>query len=173
MLNKCQFIGNVGRLPEVTYTQGGTAIAKFSLGCSEKWTDKTSGEKREHTEWVRFVAFGKQAETIGRYVQVGQQLYIESRTKTSKYEKNGEDRYSTEFQINDFKFLGKKQDQQQAGSATGLRQGDGALQGGFNRSSNQQANHGGGFQQPNNTGNFQQQNNQQGNFQGQQDNQSF
>ena len=150
MLNKCCFIGNVGRLPEVTYTQSGVAIAKFSVGCSEKWTDKNSGEKKEHTEWIRFVAFGKQAEAIGRYVTVGQQLYVESKTKTSKYEKNGEDRYSTEFQVTDFKFLGKKQSSQQQN--TGGFNGHGNFQGhpqqGFqqNQQTPQQQNNNSGFQ---------------------------
>lgn len=159
-LNKAMIIGNLGSDPTVTYTQSGTAVAKITVATSETWNDKNSGEKKEKTEWHRITFFGKQAETIGRYMTKGSQIYVEGKLQTSQYEKDGVTRYSTDIIANNFQFTGSKQQGQQAN----LNQQN---QGGFSQSSNGQANQSGGFQQANNTGNFQQQNNNmQGQFQG-------
>lgn len=148
-LNKVMIIGNVGRDPETTYTQGGVAVTKITIATSETWNDKTSGEKKEKTEWHRITFFGKHAETIGRYVSKGSQLYVEGKLQTSQYEKDGITRYSTDIIANVFQFLGgKKQDgQQNAGPQN--------YQGGFNNPQGTQ-NQSGGFNQ----------NQQQGSFQG-------
>lgn len=120
-LNKVMIIGNVGRDPEVTYTTSGTAVAKIAVATSETWNDKNTGEKKENTEWHRITFFGKQAETIGRYVSKGSQLYVEGKLQTSQYEKDGITRYSTDIIANVFQFLGgKKQDGQQ--NAGGFQQ---------------------------------------------------
>ncbi|HSL61955.1 MAG TPA: single-stranded DNA-binding protein, partial [Desulfotignum sp.] len=63
-LNKVMLIGNLGRDPEIRYSQQGVAVVNFSIATSEQWTDKTSGEKQEKTEWHRVVAFRKQAEIL-------------------------------------------------------------------------------------------------------------
>ena len=56
-INKAILVGNLGRDPELKYTQGGDAVATFSIATSETWTDKESGEKKERTEWHRIVAW--------------------------------------------------------------------------------------------------------------------
>lgn len=163
-LNKVMIIGNVGRDPETTYTQGGVAVTKITIATSETWNDKTSGEKKEKTEWHRITFFGKQAETIGRYVSKGSQLYVEGKIQTSQYEKDGITRYSTDIIANVFQFLGgKKQDGQQ--SQQQQPQGGG----GFQTPQQQQFQQGqqdmqypgnGGFQSQGNNQSFQNQGNQ-------------
>ena len=108
-LNRVMLIGGLGRDPEVTYTQSGKSVCKLSIATSETWTDKQSGEKRESTEWHRAVAFDKQAETLGQYLTKGSQVYIEGQLKTSKYTKDGIDRYSTDIIVKSFQFIGSKQ----------------------------------------------------------------
>lgn len=112
-VNKVILIGNVGSKPDVSYMPGSNkAVASLSLATTEKWTDKTTGEKKEETEWHRVVFFGKQAETIGRYVDKGSSLYVEGKNKTNKYtDNNGIERYSTSIQAKSFQFLGDKQRQ--------------------------------------------------------------
>ena len=114
-LNKCMIIGNLGRDPETTYTQGGTAICKIAVATSEEWKDKTSGEKKEKTEWHRITFFGKQAETIGRFMAKGSQIYVEGKLQTSKYTQDGIDKYSTDIIANNFQFIGSKSDNQSSG----------------------------------------------------------
>ncbi len=164
-LNRVMIIGNLGRNPEVTYTQSGVAVAKIAVATSETWNDKNTGEKRENTEWHRITFFGKQAETIGKYMAKGSQIYVEGRLQTSQYEKDGITLYSTDIIANNFQFIGgKKQDQQQAPPQQN--------QGGFQNTQGQQQQNQGGFQQ--NTQNTQQQAPpQQQNNGNQNDNQGF
>ncbi len=165
-LNKVMIIGNLGRDPEVTYTQSGVAVAKLNVATTENWYDKSSGEKRERTEWHRITFFGKQAETVGRYMSKGSQIYVEGKIQTTQYEKDGSTRYSTEILANTFQFLGGRNSEN-----TQPQQNNGGFQ--------QPQNNGGGFQQapPQQQGGFQQQ--QQGGFQqpqndfGQADQQGF
>ena len=69
-VNKVILIGNLGRDPEIRYTQGGEPIANFSLATNENWTDK-SGQKQERTEWHRVEVFGKTAQVVRDYCQQG------------------------------------------------------------------------------------------------------
>ena len=105
-LNKVMLIGNLGRDPEVRYTQDGAAVASFSIATSEKWNDKATGEKKERTEWHRIVAFGKLGEICGEYLSKGRQVYIEGRLQTRSWEKDGVTRYTTEIVASDVRFLG-------------------------------------------------------------------
>jgi len=105
-INKVILVGNLGRDPEITYTQSGTAVAKFSIATSEQWKDKATGEKREQTEWHRIVAFGRLAEICGEYLSKGRQVYIEGRLQTSSWEKEGVTRYSTDIIANQMQMLG-------------------------------------------------------------------
>ena len=144
-VNKCFIIGNLGRDPEVTYTQSGTAVCKITVATSEEWTDKQSGEKKEKTEWHRITFFGKQAETIGRYMTKGSQIYVEGKLQTSTYEKNGETRYSTDIIANNFQFIGSKKESQQTGGYQALQQQQNQQMNNFQNSGQQ--NQGSGFQQ--------------------------
>ena len=108
-LNKVFIIGNLGKDPEIIQTNSGQ-ITKITVATSEKWTDKQTGEKKERTEWTRIIFFGKQAETVGRYMSKGSQIYVEGKLQTSQYEKDGITRYSTDIIANNFQFIGKKSD---------------------------------------------------------------
>lgn len=107
-LNQCNFIGNLGKDPEIRYMPNGDPVANFSIGCNENWKDK-NGDKQERTEWVRVSAFGKLAEIIGEYLKKGSQVFISGRMQTRKYhDKDGNDRYTTEIVANEMKMLGGK-----------------------------------------------------------------
>lgn len=108
-VNKVILIGNLGRDPEVRYSSSGSAIANISVGTSDSWKDKNTGEKQERTEWHRVVAFGKLGEIIGQYLKKGSKVYIEGRLQTRKWEdQNGQDRYTTEIVANDMQMLDSK-----------------------------------------------------------------
>ena len=104
-LNKVMVIGNLGRDPEVRHTQGGTTVANFSVATTE---GRGSGEERkEYTEWHRVVVWGQQAETCGKYLTKGRQVYVEGRLQTRVYEDNeGVKRQATEIVAREVKFLG-------------------------------------------------------------------
>lgn len=108
MLNRCEFIGNVGKPPEVRFVNG-NAVADFSVACNEKWKDK-NGNPQERTEWVRVTAWGKLAEVCGQYLEKGRQVYVAGRMQTDEYEKDGVKRYSTKIVADTMKMLGKKGD---------------------------------------------------------------
>lgn len=108
MLNRCEFIGNVGNPPEVRFV-GASAVANFSVACNEKWKDK-DGKPQERTEWVRCVAWGKLAETCGEYLEKGKQVFVAGRMQTREWEKDGVKRYSTEIVLETMKLLGSRND---------------------------------------------------------------
>lgn len=114
-LNKVMLIGNLGKDPETTTTQGGMTICKFPLATTETRTNKDTGEKTELTEWHRITVFGNQAESCARFLAKGRQAYVEGRLQTSSYEKDGITRYSTDIIANQVTFLGSPQSQQQGG----------------------------------------------------------
>lgn len=116
MLNKIQFIGHLGRDPEVRYTQSGLAVCNFSVASSEKWKDKHTGEKMEETEWLRCSAFDRLAEICGEYLKKGSLVYVEGKLKTRKYtDKDGIERYSTECAVREMKMLGGRPEEQSTG----------------------------------------------------------
>ncbi len=105
-VNKCIFIGNLGRDPEIRYMPSGDAMANFSIACTDSFKDK-SGAKQERTEWVRIVMFGKQAEIAGEYLKKGSSVYIEGRMQTRKWtNKEGQDQYTTEIVADRMQMLG-------------------------------------------------------------------
>ena len=105
-INKVILVGRLGRDPEVRYTPDGAAVANFSIATSEEWKDKTTGEKKERTEWHRIVAFRKLGEICGEYLSKGKQVYVEGRLQTRSWEKDGVTRYTTEIVAYDVQFLG-------------------------------------------------------------------
>ena len=100
-LNKVQLIGNIGQDPDVRSTQGGDKIISFSLATSESWTDRSSGDKRERTEWHRVVIFGNGlAEVAEKYLRKGSKVFIEGSLQTRKWtDQAGVERYSTEIAL--------------------------------------------------------------------------
>jgi len=106
-INKVILIGNLGRDPELRYTQNGQPVANFSLATSENWTDKSSGEKVEKTEWHRVVVWGRTAEHCSQYLAKGRTVYIEGRLQTRDWEdKEGQKRSTTEINAQTVQFLG-------------------------------------------------------------------
>jgi single-strand DNA-binding protein len=109
MLNKAILIGNLGKDPEVRYTQGGTAVANFNIATNERRKDAKTGEWQDHTEWHRIVVFGKLAEVCGQYLGKGRQVYIEGRIQSREWEdRDGNKRYTTEIVASEMKMLGAK-----------------------------------------------------------------
>ena len=113
-LNKVMLIGRLGKDPEIRYTQSGSAVTNFSIAVSESWTDK-QGQKQEKTEWINCVAFGKQAETLEKYLKKGSLVYVEGRIQTDSYEKDGKTVYSTKINIGNFQFLDSKKAEPEQG----------------------------------------------------------
>ncbi|NRA03075.1 MAG: single-stranded DNA-binding protein [Myxococcales bacterium] len=107
-LNKVMLIGNLGRDPELRYTQSGQAVANFTLATNENWKNK-SGEREERTEWHRLVVWGRQAEVARDYLAKGRQIFVEGRIQTREWEdKEGQKRTTTEVVVNHFVMLGRK-----------------------------------------------------------------
>ena len=103
-LNKCCFIGNLGKDPEIRATQDGREIASMSLGVSENWKDKTSGERKSKTEWVRISIFNENLVKVAKnYLKKGSKIYIEGQMATRKYtDKDGVEKYSTEIVLQNY-----------------------------------------------------------------------
>jgi single-strand DNA-binding protein len=124
-VNKVIIVGNLGRDPETRYLPSGEAVTNISVATTETWKDKTSGEKKEATEWHRISFFGKLAEIAGEYLKKGSQVYVEGQLRTRKYQdkETGKDRYSTEIRADRMQMLGSR-----AGSGA-PREDDGAPRG--------------------------------------------
>jgi single-strand DNA-binding protein len=107
-VNKVILVGNLGRDPEVRYSPDGAAICNMSIATTSQWKDKSSGEKREETEWHRVVTYNRLAEIAGEYLKKGRSVYIEGRLKTRKWrdKDTGADRYSTEIVADQMQMLG-------------------------------------------------------------------
>lgn len=110
-LNKVMLIGRLGQDPEVRYLPSGEAVCNFSLATSFSWTDKKTGSRTERTEWHRISMFGRVAETAGKYLRKGSQVYIEGRIQSSKYmDKQGIERTSYEIVASEMTMLGSRND---------------------------------------------------------------
>jgi single-strand DNA-binding protein len=109
-VNKVILVGNLGKDPEVRYMTNGDAVANVTIATSDSWKDKTTGEKKESTEWHRVVFYRKLAEIVAQYLKKGSQVYIEGRIRTRKWQdKEGQERYTTEIEAEEMKMLGSRQ----------------------------------------------------------------
>ena len=98
-LNKVLLIGRLGADPEIKQMVNGKSVARLSLATSQSWKDKTTGEKKEKTEWHRVVVFNEGlVNVIQQYLKKGAQIYVEGQMTTRKWkdEQSGQDKYSTE-----------------------------------------------------------------------------
>jgi single-strand DNA-binding protein len=111
MTNKVILIGRVGKEPEAKNIPNGTAVTALTLATSEQRKDRTSGEKKEATEWHNVVLWRGLAEIAAKYVHKGDLLYIEGKLRTRSWEKDGMTRYTTEIVADEMKMLGSKQPQ--------------------------------------------------------------
>ena len=104
-LNRTTLMGNLGRDPEVRTTQLGSRVATFSVATTDSWTDKNSGEKREHTEWHQIVVWNEALidHVIEPHVHKGDRIYLEGSNRTRKWtDDHGTDRYRTEVTVGRF-----------------------------------------------------------------------
>ena len=104
-INKVTLIGNLGRDPEVRFSQSGDKIANISIATSETWNDKASGERKEKTEWHRVVIFNKfLADIAEKYLKKGSKVYVEGALQTRKWTDNaGIEKYTTEVVLGNYK----------------------------------------------------------------------
>jgi len=108
-VNKVILVGNLGRDPELRYTQQGTAVANFSLATSERFKKK-DGSRDERTEWHRIVVWGQTAEFCSQYLSKGRTVYIEGRLQTREWEnKEGQKPKTTEIVAQEVQFVGPRE----------------------------------------------------------------
>ena len=103
-VNKVILVGNLGRDPEVRHTQDGKPIVNLNIATSETWRDRTTGERKEKTEWHRVVIFNEGlAKVAEQYLKKGSTVYIEGQLQTRKWtDKDGVEKYSTEVVLQGF-----------------------------------------------------------------------
>ncbi len=107
-VNKVILIGNLGKDPEVRHLENGAVVANFSIATSETYTDRTTGERRENTDWHNIVVWRGLAEVVEKYVKKGHKVYIEGRLKTRTWQdKDGNTRYTTEVLADELTMLSR------------------------------------------------------------------
>src|SRR5664279_4476345 len=108
-MQKVMLIGNLGRDPDVKYSQQGTAIAQFSVATTERWKDKDGG-LQAHTEWFAVKAFGRRAEIVGEHLHKGARVYLEGRKRTESWDdkQTGAKHYRDLVYVDRIEFLDSK-----------------------------------------------------------------
>ena len=110
-LNKVMLIGHLGDEVKMHYFEGGGCVGRFPLATNETYTNKQTNERVVNTEWHNIVVRNKGAEICEKYLSKGDRIYVEGRIKTRKWQDDsGNDRYSTEIQCTEFKFLTTKKE---------------------------------------------------------------
>lgn len=118
-LNQCNFIGRLGRPPEVRYLSNGTAACNFTIAVGWKGKDK------EGTEWVRISAFGKLAEICGEYLGKGSRVFISGKFRTREWEKDGQKHYMSEIVADQMQMLDTRGEGGRPSNASNQQPGDG------------------------------------------------
>ena len=107
-VNKVILVGNLGKDPEVRYLENGVSVARFPIATSETFTDKTSGEKREITDWHNIVLWRGLAKIAESYLKKGMKVYIEGKLKTRSWQdENQQTKYATEVVADQMVMLSK------------------------------------------------------------------
>jgi single-strand DNA-binding protein len=108
MVNRVIILGNLGKDPEVRYTNSQQAVANLRVATSRAWTDKQSGQRKEETEWFDVEVWGKQAEACGEHLAKGRQVFVEGRLRTEKWtdKQSGAERYRTKVVAESVRFIG-------------------------------------------------------------------
>lgn len=118
-LNRCEFIGRLGKDPESRFMSSGDEVVNFTIAVGESWKDK-QGEKQDRTTWVPVVVFGKLAEICSTYLKKGSKVFVAGKFKVRKWQdQSGADRYTTEIVANEMQMLDSR------GGSDGLPQGEG------------------------------------------------
>ena len=103
-VNKVILVGNLGKDPEIRTLNSGDRVANLSVATSESWRDRTSGERRERTEWHRVVIFNDNLVKVAEnFLKKGSKIYIEGALQTRKYEQGGQEKFSTEVVLQKFR----------------------------------------------------------------------
>ena len=120
-INKVILIGNLGADPEIRHTQDGRPVANLRVATSESWRDKSTGERRERTEWHRVVIFNEGLCRIAeQYLRKGSKVYLEGQLQTRKWEdQSGQERYTTEGVLQGFNSQLTMLDSRNAGMGEG------------------------------------------------------
>jgi len=106
-LNRYECIGRLGKDPVSKYLPSGEAIVGFSVAVGKTWKDKNSGDKKESTTWVNFVAFGKLGEICAKYLVKGSQVYCSGELRSRTWEKDGIKHYATDIALSSMQMLSK------------------------------------------------------------------
>lgn len=110
-LNKVMLIGHLGDAVKMHYFEGGNCIGRFPIATNETYTNKATGERVTTTEWHNLVVRNKLAEICEKYLSKGDKIYAEGRLKTRQWQdESGNNRYSTEIQVTELKFLTTKKE---------------------------------------------------------------
>ncbi len=109
-VNKVILVGRLGKDPEVRNLENGASVANFTLATSESYKDKTTGEKKEITEWHNIVLWRGLAEIAAKYLHKGDMIYVEGRLRTRSWEKEGVTRYTTEIVGDNMTMLSTRRD---------------------------------------------------------------
>lgn len=109
-VNKVILIGNLGKDPEIRTLESGAVVAKFPLATSESYRDKSSGERKESTEWHNVVLWRNTAELAAKYLKKGDQCYVEGKLRTRSWVKDGVTRYTTEVVGETITLLGNRRE---------------------------------------------------------------
>lgn len=165
-VNKVILVGTLGRDPETKTFPNGGSLTQFSIATSDAWTDKTTGERKEQTEWHRIVLHNRLGEIAQQYLRKGSKVYIEGSLRTRQWtDQNGQERYTTEIRGEQMQMLDSSRQQgeqgdngfnqprfnnNQGGGYSNNNQGGYApqAQGGFNNNTGGGYGNQGGFQQP-------------------------
>lgn len=107
-VNKVILVGRLGKDPEVRNLDNGATVANFTIATSESYKDKTTGEKKEVTEWHNIVLWRGLAEVAQKYLHKGDMVYIEGKLRTRSWEKEGITRYTTEIVADNMTMLGSR-----------------------------------------------------------------
>lgn len=107
-VNKVILIGRLGKEPEVRNLDNGAVVANFSIATSESYRDRTTGERKEITEWHNIVLWRGLAEVAQKYLHKGDQVFIEGKLRTRSWEKDGVTRYTTEIVADNMTMLSPK-----------------------------------------------------------------
>lgn len=152
-VNKVILIGSLGKDPETKTFPNGGSLTQFSIATSDSWVDKSTGERKEQTEWHRIVLHNRLGEIAQQFLRKGSKVYIEGSLRTRQWtDQSGQERYTTEIRGEQMQMLDNRQQSEQSA-------------GGDNASYNQPRfnnNQGGGYNNSNNQGGYG--NNQSGGF---------
>ncbi|SDL68155.1 single-stranded DNA-binding protein [Kriegella aquimaris] len=119
-LNKVMLIGHLGDEVKMHYFEGGGCIGRFPIATNETYTNKQTGERVTNTDWHNVVVRNKAAEICEKYLSKGDKVYVEGRLKNRQWQgEDGNTRYSTEVQVQDFTFLTTKKESMANNQSTG------------------------------------------------------